>query len=220
VDDAIPDQIDVWESLHTQGTHDVLRHQASPFAELAQPHFKRGAKILELGCGVGRDAEYFAQKGHTVMATDGTSAVIEQNKAEISSSSVTFDVLDMRQMPWPYADSTFDVVYANLSLHYYSDEVTAAIVREARRVLRDGGYMAFACKSDDEYYHAGKKLGNGVYVLPDDKMIHFFSEDYMRQLVTPFANIELLDEIDEDYHGRVSKIVRCLAQARTAGGTL
>ncbi|HEX7368385.1 MAG TPA: class I SAM-dependent methyltransferase [Candidatus Saccharimonadales bacterium] len=208
----VPSQIPVWEAKHGSGNHEPLRHKPSPFAQLAEPYFARQSHILELGCGVGRDAEFFVSRGHTVLATDGVAVVIEQNRQSNTVPGVEFAVLDMRE-PWPYKAASFDVVYANLSLHYYSDEVTGQIVRAARRVVKPGGWLAFACKSDDTLHRGGREIAPDIFASPSGQTIHLFSQQYMRELVEPVAAVEYLDEIEEVYSGRESKIVRCLGRA-------
>ena len=76
----IPDQVEMWNRKHSEGDHQALRDIPSPLAKLAEPYFPRRAQVLELGCGVGREAVFFAKQGHTVVATDSSDVVIEQNK--------------------------------------------------------------------------------------------------------------------------------------------
>lgn len=210
---VIPDQRPVWDKKHGSGDHDTLRHIPSPLAELAEPYFPNSSYILELGCGVGRDAELFASRGHEVLATDGSQVVITQNIDTIPEEKIEFDVLDMRE-EFPYGPNTFDVVYANLSLHYYSDEQTIAIIREVARVLKPGGTFAFACKSYDSLHSDGKEIEKNVFASPSGATIHLFSTEYTRSLLDSVFNIKNLDEVEEEYNSRYSKIVRCIAAKR------
>ncbi len=208
----IPDQIKMWDNKHGQGDHTSLRNVTSPLAEMVQPKLHRNASILELGCGVGRDALFFAKMGHVVIATDSSSVVIEQNKKLYPSSGVEFSVLDMQQT-LPYPDERFDAVFANLSLHYYLDEKTEEIFQEIGRVLKEGGILAFACKSRDEQRTAGAtEVAKNVFVAPGGHATHFFTTDYVRELVEGVFSIEHLDDVNEEYNGQVSGIVRCIAR--------
>lgn len=208
---SIPDQRPIWDKKHTQGDHEELRGKPSPLAEIAELYFPASAYILELGCGVGRDAVMFASKDHRVLATDGSEVVIEQNAKLITKENVSFRALDMRE-PFPYGNNSFDVVYANLSLHYYSEQKTTEIANEIARVLKSGGIFAFACKSYDSLHGDGEEIDRSVFASPSGATIHFFSEEYARSILEPAFEVMLLDEVEEVYKGRQSRIVRCIAR--------
>ncbi|HEY1645646.1 MAG TPA: class I SAM-dependent methyltransferase [Candidatus Saccharimonadales bacterium] len=210
---SIPDQKPVWDSKHAAGVHEKLRHQPSPLGELAEQYFADGSQILELGCGVGRDAEYFTKCGHSVIATDSSEVVIEQDRHHFADTGIKFEVLDMRDA-LPYPDNRFDVVFANLSIHYFSHEDTNRIVKNIQGVLKVGGLLVFACKSVENL-----ELGNGeeveedVFVSDSGHVRHLFSEPYTRTLLNGLFQIEYLDVIDEDYNGEESSILRCVAKS-------
>ena len=112
----------------------------------------------------------------------------------------------------PYEDNKFDVVYSNLSLHYYSDEKTKHIVNDIRRVLKHGGLFIFACKSYDSLHNSGEELEDNVIASPNGATLHFFSKIYVHKLLDQSMVIEYLDETEEDFNGRQSKIIRCIAR--------
>ncbi len=207
----IPDQIPIWDQKHEKGDHTTLRGVPSPLAERAVEYFADESRILELGCGVGRDAVYFAQCGHEVVATDGSATVIKQNKMLINQSGVTFEKLDMRQT-FPYNSESFNVVYANLSLHYYSDEKTREILKEMTRVLKLGGLLVFACKSYDSLHNTGREIEPNIIISPTGATLHLFSVNYVDELLANEVSVEYIDEIEEDFNGRQSKIIRCIAR--------
>lgn len=207
----IPDQTAIWDEKHTHGDHAGLRGTPSPLALLVESKFPRASHILELGCGVGRDAVYFAESGHNVLATDSSEVVIQQNKALLPESNIKFEVLDM-QKPLS-SKGGFDVVFANLSLHYYRDSKTKEIVSNIATVLNDGGFFAFACKSwDDIRTKDAKEVEKNVFVAPNGHALHAFSKSYVRELLEGKFEILYLDEVEEEYAGRISGIVRCLAK--------
>lgn len=209
---AIPDQRPVWDKKHSAGDHEMLRDIPSPLAEIAEPYFSHNSYILELGCGVGRDAVLFAQRGHQVLATDGSEIVIRQNQRCLPKN-VRSEVLDMRKI-LPYEANSFDVVYANLSLHYYSHRKTQQIFQEIARVLKSGGVFAFACKSFDNLHSEGIELEKDVFASPSGATIHLFSIHYAKELLGKVFQERYLDEVEEEYNGRYSKIVRCIAERR------
>lgn len=213
----IPDQQQLWDKKHGNGEHEDFRNDASPFAQLVTGYLKPASDILELGCGVGRDAVFFAGMGHKVTATDFSKVIIDRDKREFGSSGIKFLELDMEK-EFPYETQSFDAVYANLSLHYYLDVRTKAIVSEVARVLKSGGIFAFSCKStNDAHYGAGEEVESNVFVSETGHVRHLFSQDYAKKLVTSNFDLLLLKEVEETYGDQVSTMVQCIARRSKDG---
>jgi len=207
----IPDQKPVWERKHAAHEHENLRHLPSPLAELIEPKLPPHSNILELGCGVGRDAVFFTSKGHDVIATDSSETVIKQDQEHFPDTGVEFGVLDMRE-PLPYKSETFDVIYSNLALHYYSHKQTREIVEEIAGKLKSNGLLVFACKSVDDFHHGnGMEVEKNIFVSKSGHVRHLFSITYTKQLLEGLYDIDLLDVIEEEYNGKKSNLVRCIA---------
>lgn len=208
----IPDQKAVWEKKHGVGEHEGFRTEPSMFAQEFVERPPESSTILELGCGVGRDAMFFVSKGHDVLATDFSEVVIEKDARAFQESGVHFQVLDMSQQ-FPFADAQFDAVYANLSIHYYLDVDTRKVVGEVARVLKPGGLFAFACKSvHDFHYGKGQEVEKDVFVSAKGHVRHLFSQAYARDLMKEQFSVEFLDEVQEIYSGETSAMVRCIAR--------
>jgi 2-polyprenyl-3-methyl-5-hydroxy-6-metoxy-1,4-benzoquinol methylase len=96
-----------------------------------------GARLLEVGCGMGTDLLQFARGGAVVTGVDLTARSIEISRQHllVYGARGDFAISDCESLP--FADASFDVVYSNGVLHHTPD--TAAAVREVHRVLRPGG---------------------------------------------------------------------------------
>ena len=105
----------------------------------------RGKRILEVGCGYGELSVYLAKQGAVVAAFDIGSTLIEAARelARINEVSVDFRTADATSVPWPSGSS--DIVVAVGVLHHLSESDLAVAVREAHRVLGEGG-MALFCE--------------------------------------------------------------------------
>jgi 2-polyprenyl-3-methyl-5-hydroxy-6-metoxy-1,4-benzoquinol methylase len=130
---------------HDFGTREffdaVERHRYSEYAPwmpqvMGFNDFK-GARLLEVGCGMGTDLLQFARGGANVTGIDLTprSVEISRRHFEVYGQRGDFAISDCERLP--FKSETFDVVYSNGVLHHTPD--TAGAVRELHRVLRRGG---------------------------------------------------------------------------------
>ena len=96
-----------------------------------------GARLLEVGCGMGTDLLQFARGGAKVTGVDltGRSIEISRRHLELYGQRGDFAITDGEKLP--FKTESFDVVYSNGVLHHTPD--TAGAVRELYRVLRRGG---------------------------------------------------------------------------------
>jgi SAM-dependent methyltransferase len=97
----------------------------------------RGARLLEIGCGMGTDLLQFARGGASCVGVDLTprSVEITRHRFALYGAPGRFALADGEQLP--FASESFDVVYSNGVLHHTPD--TAGAIREVHRVLTPGG---------------------------------------------------------------------------------
>src|SRR5712692_2890501 len=96
-----------------------------------------GARLLEVGCGMGTDLLQFAHGGAKVTGIDLTPRSVEISRKHLALYKETgdFAIADCEKLP--FADESFDAAYSNGVLHHTPD--TAGAVGEIHRVLRPGG---------------------------------------------------------------------------------
>ena len=97
----------------------------------------RGARLLEIGCGMGTDLLQFARGGARCTGVDLTprSVEITRHRFRLYGAEGNFMISDGERLP--FQSESFDVVYSNGVLHHTPD--TAGSIREVHRVLRPGG---------------------------------------------------------------------------------
>lgn len=96
-----------------------------------------GARLVEIGCGMGTDLLQFARGGAHCTGVDLTPRSIEISRLHFDLYRMRADFVLSDAERLPFADESFDVVYSNGVLHHTPG--TAEAVREVHRILRPGG---------------------------------------------------------------------------------
>lgn len=205
------DQKQLWNAAHSDGDIGHYSNTPTEFAKEILRVIPPNSQVLELGCGVGNDSVAFANKGHDILATDFSEIAIQKNKDTYKDiSGLTFEVLDMSR-PFKFNDNTFDVIYARLSLHYFTDTITRNIFQEIKRVLKPNGLICFICKSvKDPLYGKGEEIEKDMFEN-EGHVRHFFSESYAKSLLEKDFEIKKMDVGDEQFYGRNSAFVKVVA---------
>jgi SAM-dependent methyltransferase len=120
--------------------------------------------------------------------------------------------------PLPFADASFDVVTAGLSLHYFPWDGTVSIMNEVHRVLRPGGLFGFAVNAsgDSEFgYGRGEEIEPGLFAF-DGRLKRFFTEANCRRLLATGWDLLALLPLKEQRYGRLKRTWVAAAQAKTS----
>ncbi len=96
-----------------------------------------GARLLEVGCGMGTDLLQFARGGALCTGIDLTPRSIAITRQRFALYEQRVDLLISDGERLPFANETLDVVYSNGVLHHTPD--TAGAIGELLRVLKPGG---------------------------------------------------------------------------------
>lgn len=92
----------------------VALDQPSPWVERWASQVPAGGVVLDVACGSGRHARFFAARGHPVDAVDRDAEAIA---ALAALPGVTALCADIENGPWPYAGRHFDAVVVTNYLH-------------------------------------------------------------------------------------------------------
>lgn len=95
-------------------------------------------KLLDIGCGEGKDAVFFARNGYDVTAFDVADAGIEKTKRLADQFGVQIkvfraDILDFR------LDTSFDILYSSGVLHYIKPEYRQEIFSNYKQFTNSNG---------------------------------------------------------------------------------
>jgi ubiquinone/menaquinone biosynthesis C-methylase UbiE len=158
----------------------------------------KGKHLLEIGCGMGYDSLEFLKRGVRVTATDLTPNAVKMTLQHFMVENVQAeDVRTANALDLPFADNTFDAVWANGVLHATGD--TRRAIQEARRVLKPGGRALishFYRKPSWMYMLHNLGRENIEYKEQDPPVNEFYTE---KEVLDFFQGYQMVEAVQEHY---------------------
>jgi SAM-dependent methyltransferase len=107
-------------------------------------------RVIDIGCGTGENALYFAGTGLEVVGVDGSPEAIRQarDKARQRDVSIRFDIADVLDL-LAYRQS-FDTATDSGVFHVFDDDDRPRYAHSVRDVLRPGGSLFLVCFSEHQ----------------------------------------------------------------------
>jgi len=137
------------------------------FDQLLRGRITRATRVLDAGCGRGRNLVYMLRHAYDVWGND----VSEEAIAAARSLAPELSVDRFRAEPverMSFADASFDVVLSSAVMHFARDEAHWwAMLREMWRVLRPGGVLFVRLATTIGHESRVKPLGHRRFVMPD-----------------------------------------------------
>ena len=162
------------------------------YEEIWAPHC---GKMLDLGCGIGQYSEYFSGKGFDVVASDISPRALEFLSQKLPHiKTVTLDMTE----PLPFDSNSFDVVFANLSIHFFSQKDTENLLSEIKRILKSGGIFIGSCNSGRAYKYiesSSTVIEPGFYMEDGGRSVRLFNAAQFEFFFADFEKI-MLEEIE------------------------
>ncbi|QZY55970.1 class I SAM-dependent methyltransferase [Crassaminicella profunda] len=140
-----------------------------------EKYLKKGDKILDLGCGSGRDSLYFISKGYEVVAADYSEALVKM-ASDLLDQEVM--MLDMREMN--FCDE-FHGIWACASILHISRDEMEKVMANCERALKQGGifYLSF-------------KYGNKE-AFRNERFFNDYNEGSFEDLMKGFPGLKVLE---------------------------
>lgn len=132
-----------WNNFYSLGNAPDL---PSPFALSVSPELSPHSSILEIGCGNGRDSNYFSMEGHLVTGLDVSESAIEYCGATHKREGLNF-LLGTLPILSESLNSNYDVIYSRFVIHAMPLEEEVGTLEIAFEKLRKAGKLYIECRS-------------------------------------------------------------------------
>lgn len=156
------------------------------------PFFKKEKinKILDLGCGEGRNSRFLSGKGFEVIGVDISKIAIQ--KAKKADNKAKYLNANMKKIP--FQKDFFDAIISIQTIFHEQINGIRKTIREISRVTKNQGLVFITLqpvRGNESFM--GKKLENGTYIASkgDDKgeIHHFFTKS---EILKEFKNFDFI----------------------------
>lgn len=147
--------VDWFETLYREAAEGTT---VVPWADLVpNPHLvewldaqaAHGGSALDVGSGLGDNAEELSRRGYEVTAFDVSATAVEQAKARFPDSPVTYRVADLLEAPAEWA-GRFDLVAETYTLQVLPPDARARAVQSLRNLVARGGTLLIIARGREQ----------------------------------------------------------------------
>jgi cyclopropane fatty-acyl-phospholipid synthase-like methyltransferase len=156
---------------------DIGRPQKE-FTELVR-HGEITGSVLDIGCGSGENALFFAQEGLEVWGIDSSPLAIQKAQEKGAQRGLTAHFLVLNALELAKIDRTFDTATDSGLFHTLSDEDRPLFVKNLAAILSPKGSYFMLCFSDRE------PAGYGPRRITEREIRETFSDGWSIRYIRP-----------------------------------
>lgn len=144
-----------------------------------------GARVVELGCGGGRNLEVLVRAGCEVWASDAAPEAVAAARGRVRALAPELGAEELERRfrvealeDTTFDAGTFDLVVCNAVLHFARDAGHfRAMLDAAWRLVRPGGLLFARLASSIGIERAVRALGDGRFLVPDGSERYLVDEE-------------------------------------------
>ena len=161
VQDTFSRDVVYWNQFYNKEGKNI--QNPSDFAQFVLPYLKSGKRLMDIGCGNGRDSIYFAKNQILVTGVDASETAIEQLQKEqienghfVCDDFVTCKALYQMQ---------YDYFYSRWTIHAISKRQEDELLQNITESLREDGLLLVEVRSiNDELYGKGSLVEKNAFI--------------------------------------------------------
>lgn len=187
LDDNLREPKEFWEGFYSNRDKEIPFFKINGPDENLVEYFENGlnpTRVLEIGCGPGRNAIYMAKKGCKVDALDISQNAIDWAKERAKEDQADINFHCQSLFSFPFELNSYDFVYDCGLLHHLAPHRRLSYLEVIKKVLKPKGHFGLVCfntdgaldTSDWEVYKTGSlKRGIGY---TEERLKEVFAQDF------------------------------------------
>jgi SAM-dependent methyltransferase len=159
--------------------------------QILKGRFSKEMKILDAGCGEGRNCVYFLNEGYQIFGVDSNPIAIQMARIYAQTIQQDYDIFRFQTSVvenMPFHQGAFDAVISSAVLHFAQNEtIFLKMVEDMMRVLKPGGiFFLRMTTSEGGMVEKSPDLGDGVFLLPDGSERFLLTGDLEKEIVSKY----------------------------------
>ncbi len=138
-------------------------------------------RLLEVGCGEGRDALFFARNGYEVTAFDIAQAGVDKvrwlsDKFNIYIRAFRADMMEYR------LEEDYDIVYSSRSLHHIRQELRSEVMEDYKAHTREQGIHALNVYVDKPFIAPSPEYDEFAFLWTSGELFSYYADWQLEQI--------------------------------------
>ncbi|WP_143959211.1 class I SAM-dependent methyltransferase [Litoribacter populi] len=166
--------------------------------QILKGRFSKEMKILDAGCGEGRNTHYFIRKGFQIFGVDYNPIAIQMARIYAQTINADFDVHRFQTAQvedMPFHKEAFDAVISSAVMHFAkNEEHFIKLWDEMMRLLKPGGIFFLRCCTEMGGIEVESVMTEeGLHQLPDGSTRFLLGEELLQKLMEKHC-LQFLEE--------------------------
>ncbi len=158
--------------------------------QILKERFEKHFKILDAGCGEGRNLIYFVRNNYPVYGIDKDADSIQMLKHLIKSINKAYPLdrfIGGNVEVLPFLNHEFDAIISSAVLHFAENKNHFyEMIMEMIRVLKPKGLLFIRMATDVGMKDSIKPMEDGKFLLPDGTVRFLLTKELLREVMDQF----------------------------------
>jgi len=156
--------------------HNTIDINMEHFYQKFLEHIPNKGKILDVGCGSGRDSLYFINNGYDVTSIDASEEMVKMSSSLTGQSTIHLRIEDINYK------NKFNGIWACASLLHIEKKLTEKVLISLGNALKKSGVL-----------YASYKYGTNTNIL-EDRYYNNFDESSFGLVIGNIKNLDIINQ--------------------------
>ncbi|MGA3599572.1 class I SAM-dependent methyltransferase [Lysinibacillus agricola] len=161
------------------------------------------SKVLELGCGAGRNAIYLAKQGCSVVGVDVSDRALQLAQERVDEANINVELIGSNIFELDLQEESFDFIYDSGCFHHIAPHRRVTYIELIHTLLKPNGYFAL-CSFEEQGAYGGSTISDEeVYIKRSLEGGLGYTKNQLREIFQSLEALEIREMIamsDEDQY--------------------